>query len=261
MTIEQHMPLMRRCRMLALCICATLILSACASSQRRLTSPTYTLHSPYPQDVVIAVAPLANESGTSAADELRMADRLAEQLAEVDGIGVIPLNRTLDAMQALRLPAVASPAEAHALARMLGADAILVGSITAWDPYDPPRLGLNLALFGTGLALAAPGSAEVDPRALQSASTDYSLNAAPSPSTPLASLSNHYDASNHALLMHVRDYATGRADPQSALNWQRYIKSMELYERFVSFRAVDELLASEQRRIALANTGVQTAAR
>lgn len=261
MTIEQPTLLMRRCRTLLIGVAATLILSACASRERALTSPTYALHSPYPQRVVLAVAPLANESGTSAANELRLADRLTEQLAEVDGIGVVPLNRTLDAMQALGLPEVRSPAEAHALARALGADGVLVGSITAWDPYDPPRLGLNLALFGSGSALAAPGSPEIDPRALQSASSDYTLNGAPSPDRPLAYFSDHFDASNHAVLMCVRAYATGRADPDSALTWQRYIKSMELYERFVSFRAVDLLLQSEQHRVAAAESGAKTAAR
>lgn len=261
MTIEQHMPLMRRCRMLIAGIAASLILSACTSSGPALTSPVVSLHSPYSRPIVVAVAPLANESGTSAADELRLADRLVETLAEIDGVGVIPLNRTLDGMQALRLPRISTPAEAHALARILGADAIIVGSITAWDPYDPPRLGLNLALFGSGAAIGASGSNEVDPRALQSASTDYTLNASTSPNTPLATISSHYDASNQALQMRVRNYATGRADPHSALSWQRYIKSMELYERFVSFCAVDELLASEQRRIAEAEAGVQTAVR
>lgn len=261
MTTEQPMPLMRRCRTLILSIAATLILSACASSERRLTSPVVALHSPYGRPVVIAVAPLANESGTSAADELRLADRLIETLAEIQGVGVVPLNRTLDAMQALRVPRVSTPAEAHALARLLGADAIVVGSITAWDPYDPPRLGLNLALFGSGANVGASNSNDVDPRALQSASTDYTLDASASPGAPLAAVSSMYDASNQALLMHVRDYATGRADPHSALSWQRYIKSMELFERFVSFCAVDELLASEQRRIAGAEAGVQTAAR
>jgi len=240
---------------------ALLALPSCASRSERTLVRPFVLSSPYSQDVIVAVAPLANESGTSAADELRMADRLVEQLAEVHGIGVIPLNRTLNAMQALRLPAVSSPAEAHALARALGADAIIVGSITAWDPYDPPRLGLNLALFGTGPALSASGSAEVDPRALQSASTDYTLNAASSPNKPLAYLSQHFDASNHEVLCNVKAYAEGRADPDSALRWERYTKSMELYERFVSFRAVATLLQSEQQRVAAARTGVQTAAR
>ncbi len=259
MTTAQPMLFVRRFPLLALSI-ATLALCSCVSRTDKVLVPPFQLTSPYPQPVVLAVAPLNNESGTTAVDELRLADRLVEQLAEVYGISVVPLNRTLDAMQALRLPRVQSAADAHALARALGANAIVVGSVTAWDPYDPPRLGLNLALFGAGAALAAPGSAEIDPRALQSSSSDYRLTGAAT-SAPLATVSHHFDASNHAVLCDVKAYAQGRADPESALRWERYTKSMELYERFVSFRAVDLLLQSERNRVAAAGAGVQTASR
>jgi len=55
------------------------------------------------------------------------------------------LNRTIAAMRALRMSDLKSPAEVRQLASELGVDGVIVGSITAWDPYDPPKLGIALA--------------------------------------------------------------------------------------------------------------------
>jgi len=60
----------------------------------------------YPARQVWAVAPMRNESGSQAVDAARVADHLARQLELAPGIDVLPVNRTLAAMEALGLDQV-----------------------------------------------------------------------------------------------------------------------------------------------------------
>src|SRR5690606_2123679 len=105
------------------------------------------LIAPYAEPRIWAVAPLTNESGVSTMDALRLSDVLADEAQRVQGLAVLPVQRGLDAMRAMNLGQVQSPEEARALAQLVGADAILVGTIGAYDPYDPPKLGMALQLF------------------------------------------------------------------------------------------------------------------
>src|SRR5262249_27350631 len=131
--------------------------------------PPEVLVSPYDTsagDVLWAVVPLNNESGTSAADALAISDRLVNKITEVEGLAAVPMNRTMAAMRALGMPAVRSASDARYLAEALGADGIIVGTITSYDPYNPPKVGLALALFakeGRGRA----GPELIDLRTLQ----------------------------------------------------------------------------------------------
>src|SRR5262249_27091316 len=70
--------------------------------------------SPYSAPAVIAVAPCRNETGTTVFDELEFTDALVEQLQDVKGLVVLPTNRTLGAMRALRLGSIDTPSQAFA---------------------------------------------------------------------------------------------------------------------------------------------------
>jgi hypothetical protein len=231
-----------------------LIGAACAQRTLQLTEPA-TLSAPYAdRDVIWAVAPLVNESGVSIVDELSVTDALVNAITEVEGLTAQPTNRTLGALRAMGLPEVRTPDEARALARALGADAVVVGTITDWYPYDPLRFGLNLVVYARTDAMSL---AEVDPVALSQARTDSQIGAGNTGGDlPLAGVARHYDTSNHAVVAQVRRYAEGRHDPRSALGNDIYLKSMERFTQFVCFRTVELLLDRERERLALAEAQV-----
>ena len=62
-------------------------------------------------------------------------------------------------------------------------------------------------------------------------------------------LVEHLDASNHEVLIELKEYAKGRHDPKSALTWRRYTASMDLYTQFAAYHSVKHLLQEEQRRL------------
>jgi hypothetical protein len=224
--------------------------AGCINNRMSLQQPAV-LSSPYAEpDVVWAVAPLTNESGVSIVDELAVTDDLVDAITEVQGITALPVNRTLAAMRALGLPGVRSPGEARALARALGADAIVVGTITDWYPYDPPRLGMNLALYPRTKALDVGA---IDPVKLSQATTDSQISPGPAPQLPVAAIGEHFDASNHAVIADVRAFAVGRTDQRSAMGDEIYTKSMERYTQFVCFRMVELILDKERARLTVAD--------
>lgn len=222
-----------------------------APSGDRLVQPTVEV-SPYDPsrgEVLWAVVPLRNESGTSLADPLVISDALVGAVSEVRGLRCLPINRTIEAMRALELGAVQDPADAAALAKVLGVDGLIIGTITAYDPYDPPTLGVSLGLY------VLPGSmslaSAVDPRELTYQPAEWAPRSGVPPGAgPAASVSEHLDAHNHEVLAAVRQYAQGRHDPARPLGWRRYVMSMDLYTQFAAHHLVAGLVAHERRRLA-----------
>ncbi|MCK4871940.1 MAG: hypothetical protein KAS72_04360 [Phycisphaerales bacterium] len=206
------------------------------------------LVSPYLDEQVWAVAPLRNESGTSLADGIILADRLTHALdASVQGIYTVPVNRVLSAMTALDVSTIDSPEQALVLCRTMGIDGLVVGTVTAYDPYDPPVYGVNVTLYVTAQPAGSMGS--FDPhKDLIGSHTDLTLRQVQAANQP-TSASIHMNAAAEDVRAAVRFYAQGRCDPKTALGWERYLKSMELYTQFVSHRLVSELLDRERMRL------------
>ena len=233
---------------------SVLLLTGCVvlTSGERFDDPRVVV-APYDagRDVVLAVAPLRNESGASSVDELSGSDRIGESRTEVNGLSALPINRSVGAMRSLGLDRVTTPADARALAQQLGADGVIVGTITSWDPYDPPRIGLSLVLHARTPAMHGDARAPlVDPLALQRAATDVGLTVSADSDLPVAAFSEVVDASNHDVLSDVRAYAEGRHDPDTAMGWRIYTKSVMRFAQYVSHRAARSLMDSERRRLA-----------
>ncbi len=279
MTTAQHMlasarspsPLPLPARSAALFLLSLLafaLSSGCANWLHRDATPSASLPAhPAPQGAVWAVAPLRNESGAGIVDDLAVTDTLIAELSQAPGLVVLSVNRTLAAMRALNLPSIDTPAQAHQLAHALGADALIVGSITAWYPYDPPTLGLSLALFQANPPSnpAADTALDSDPIALRALATDLpptlpSGASSPAPDKPTATFAAVFDASNGITRKALRDYADGRHDPRSALGWKRYTASMALYAKFACFEASRRLLLSERSRLGAPETHAQASA-
>jgi len=238
----------------ALVLAVLLPLFGCESGPRprRLVPPTVTV-APYSTaggDLLFAVVPLRNESGVGSVDTMRVGDALVGAVAQVNGLRCLPLNRTVEAMRAEGLASVSTPEEARLLADRLGVDGLLLGSVTAFDPYNPPTLGLSLALLGRTQAMAVPASG-VNTRSLRYQPTEW--NYFPDSrfaDGPASAVSEHLDARRHDIQMAVRAHATGRDDERYPLGWERYMLSMDLYTEFAAAFAVARLLDAEAARLA-----------
>lgn len=223
------------------------------SSGEKLTVPQV-LMAPYDTskgDVLWAVVPLRNESGFSQIDAYQVSDKIVAAAAQVRGIRCLPLNRTIAAMRNLNLQELANPDEAQQLATALGVDGIIVGSITAYDPYNPPKLGLALALYSRPGLLDKQGSANIDTRKLTYQPTDYHYFTRSSfKDAPASVVSEFMDGKNHQVQLDVQRYASGRTEATSALAWRRYLASMDLFCEFGAWQSVDRLLNHEWLRVA-----------
>ncbi len=229
--------------------CALLLAGCASSSEPKLVAPI-TVVAPYDTsrgEVLWAVVPLRNESGTSLVDINALTDKVVVAAEEVQGVRCLPLNRTLAAMNVMGLTALHSPQEAQSLAQAMGVDAILVGSITAYDPYIP-SIGLSLALFPKAGSMA-PGRQPLDPRTLTVRPTEGPAGDWPRDTGPISVVSEHLDAKNHQVLMEVRSYAEGRQKMPSALGWRRYTASMDLFCEFAAHRVVAQMIQQEWVRL------------
>ncbi len=202
----------------------------------------------YPDRQLWAVVPLRNESGSLHADGLTVADHLAHQLEDAYRVDVLPVNRTIGAMEALELHRVATMEDAMQLRSAMQVDAIVIGSITAYDPYDPPKLGLLVELYVDPLR----DMSSLDLRKLQRTPTDdLSL---PSPARrsdqPVSTVSVYYDAADPHIRHLLERYGNRRGpDGSDRHAWRRYRMSMDLYTEFVCHEVSARLLRAEAMRL------------
>jgi hypothetical protein len=213
------------------------------------TAQTQTPPAPITPPQLWAVAPLRNESGSAYADGLMLADSLVQQFEGAPGVDVLPVNRTLAAMAALEMDAPASPKDALKLMGTLGADALVVGTITAYDPYDPPKLGLALELYTRRRPQGAPLT---DLRKLvrqpvgQGMPTSVQLSR-----QPVALVSAVFDAGDVTSIELLDRYIQGRGpDTDDHQTARLHRISMDLFSQFVSHVMSRRLLEARLQRLA-----------
>jgi len=208
------------------------------------------LASPYPTRRVWAVAPLRNQSGTLAADGVALADHLARQLEGAANIDVLPVNRTIQAMAAMELGEITSPAQALGLLGHLGADALVVGTISDYDPYDPPKLGLAIELYVNEKVEYLDA---VDIRRLSREAIDDGQPLAVMGDRlrqPMSVVSAFFDAASPAVREQIKRYTVDRGQDRQAQAWHLYRINMDLYSEFVSYVMSWRLLVAEAQRLA-----------
>ena len=105
-----------------------------------------TLHNPFPQISKVAVATFFNASSESTLDGRKFAEAYAAELAEVPGYVVIPVSQVDVAMHVYGLQ-LEKETDARRLAQILGVDAVVVGVVTEYTPYYPPRLTMQVQWF------------------------------------------------------------------------------------------------------------------
>ena len=161
---------------------------------------------------------------------------------------MIPVNRTAEVLASLRLEKVQSEEQAALVCDLLGCDGLVVTSVTAYDPYNPPKLGAAVQLF------RKPGDfarqAGLSPR-------DMAKMAAPPeagslPRDPgLVQVVGVYDAQNGSVRSALNRYAEGRNDPVGPYAAKEYLVSMDRYCGFVYHVLIADLLDSPKLRRAV----------
>lgn len=113
------------------------------------------IHNPFPQLSKVAVAPFFNQSDEPTVDGREFALAYWAELQDVPGFEVVPLGVTEEAILRNKID-LSHPSEARRLAKALGVDVVVIGSITDYNPYYPPRCGLRVEWYA-----ANPGFHEI----------------------------------------------------------------------------------------------------
>ena len=196
---------------------------------------------------VWAVAPAINLSGQRGVDPLLQADLLYEQVQQVRGLTVVPVNRVAEVYAGLGIEQVQSAEQASLVCDLLGCDALLVPTVTAFDPYDPPKLGASLHLFARPGSYARP--ANVDPRELVRMAAPPADESMPQPrEAGFLQAVGMFDAANGTTRDALYAYASGRNDPLGPMGSKEYLASMDRYCGFVYAELTAELLRQKARR-------------
>ncbi|MCC6652130.1 MAG: hypothetical protein IT348_13340 [Candidatus Eisenbacteria bacterium] len=211
--------------------------AGCQRSQQQ--RPELVIANPHLGRMTIAVAPALNQSGSLEFDTNRVADAMAVELSFAEGISVVPVSRVLAALSAQGASGVTSPEHALELTRLLGVDAILVFSVTEYDPHEPPSIGITGQLYGKR---AGEGLRRVDPVAL---SREAGLSGQAGPAAPaglLAQTQRVFDASHGGVADEVREFAAGREGLESPYGWKLYLVSQQHFMRFCCHATVRALM-------------------
>jgi hypothetical protein len=190
-----------------------------------------------------AIAPTINISGQSAIDPLLQSDLVYQQIQQVHGLTAIPVDRVIEVYASLKINRVESEKQAYTVCQLLGCDGLIIPTVTAYDPYDPPIFGASLQLF------VKPGTfnrlPKVDPRALERSPTTTALPAMPA-AKDMTQVVDIYDASDGTVRDRVAAYAKGRTDPNGPLNTAEITVTMDRYCGFAYHELLTTMLENLQ---------------
>ena len=125
-------------------ILACLLFSGCSMLPEVAHQPT--LHNPFPQLTKIAIAPFFNQSHEPTLDGRRVAAAYYSELQRVPGFEVLAVGVVERAMERHQIM-LRSPADARRLAQLLEVDVLVVGSVTDYSPYYPPRMAMHVEWY------------------------------------------------------------------------------------------------------------------
>jgi len=103
------------------------------------------MHNPFPQLKRIAVLPFFNQSSEPTVDGEAVAEAYYAELQAIPGFEVLPVGvtRNIYVQYSQSFGEPTTGAEFQRLAQMIGVDAIVVGSVTDFDAYYPPRMAMT----------------------------------------------------------------------------------------------------------------------
>jgi hypothetical protein len=120
------------------CALATLA-CGCAAIPEKLYEPQF--HNPFPQLHRVAVLPFYNQSAEPTVDGEAVALAYYNELQAIPGFEVMPVGVARQMLAASGIEP-RSASDFQQLARLMNVDAVLVGSVTEYSPYYPPRIGI-----------------------------------------------------------------------------------------------------------------------
>jgi hypothetical protein len=122
-----------------------LLLSAGCTALPEIASQQV-LHNPFPQLSRVAVAPFFNLSSEPTVDGRQFAMAYFNEIQLVPGFEVIPVSQVERVMLDNNIP-LSSPQDARRVAQALGVDVLVVGAVTDFTPYYPPRCALHVEWY------------------------------------------------------------------------------------------------------------------
>src|SRR5437867_5583464 len=180
-----------------------------------------------------AVAPAINLSGQREVDSLLQADLVYAQVQQVRGLTMIPVNRVAEVYAGLGIEQVQSAEQAALVCDLLGCDALLVPTVTAYDPYDPPKMGASLQLLGKpGGLRSLPVNVHELPRKPGEQPPAGMADAMPAAANVVQSV-GMFDSANGTTRDALARYAAGRFEPLGPYGAKEYLVSMDRYCGFV----------------------------
>jgi hypothetical protein len=134
---------------------AILLAPGCVMVQVGVTNPI-------PGLTTVAVAPFINLSAERAVDGRRFALAYASELQKIPGFQVVPVGVTEVAMIDSKVD-LNDVDEVLKLAKVLRVDAVVVGAVTEYSPYYPPRVGMTVNWYSPKAWSFYPGI-QVEPQ-------------------------------------------------------------------------------------------------
>ena len=221
----------------AVWLVGALALVGCQTGGKRVGAVSIANHTLGP--MTIAVAPALNVSGSRDFDPNRLADLMASELSFAEGISVIPVSRVLAVLAAQGFDEVQSASHALELAKLVGADAILVTSVTEYDPYDPPSVGLTAQLLGHRPGAGFTG---LDPTALSRRATLAGSLVGGGSDELLLQTQRVYNASHGSVVDDIKIFAALRDGSNSPFGWRKFVVSQQHFIRYCCYATIRNLL-------------------
>ena len=123
-------------------ICLVLLpVAGCASFPEGAHPPK--VHNPFPQLSRVAIVNFLNLSDDPTVDGRQFALAYYNELQSIPGFEVVSV-RTVEIAMAEHKIQLRTPEDARRLAQILGVDVVVVGSVTDFDAYYPPRCGMQV---------------------------------------------------------------------------------------------------------------------
>lgn len=104
------------------------------------------VRNPFPQLTRVAVAPFFNLSAEPAINGRQVALAYFNELQSVQGFEVVPIGVVESKLQEFNLT-LGKAEDARKLAQLLEVDAVVVGAVTDYSPYYPPRFALRVEWY------------------------------------------------------------------------------------------------------------------
>jgi hypothetical protein len=123
---------------------AVLVITGCSALPDVAHQPLF--HNPFPQLHRVAVLPFYNQSAEPTVDQELVALAYYNELKAIPGFEVMPVGVARQLMLATGIEPHTGT-DFQQLAAALGVDAVVVGSVTDYSPYYPPRLGIAVRWY------------------------------------------------------------------------------------------------------------------